>query len=123
MKTIVITGGSDGLGKAIAKELSDNKIIIIGKDEEKLVSVSNELKCDYRVCDVTDYKSVDTTIKDIVNKYESIDVLINNAGVWLAGDLVENEYEKISKADPENLEILRDAIDEALKEFLSEGEE
>lgn len=96
-KIIVITGGSDGLGKAIAKELSDNQVIIVSKNEEKLISASKELDCDYRVCDVTDYNQVDKTINDIVQKYGRIDVLINNAGVWLAGDLTETDYDKISR--------------------------
>ena len=47
MKTIVITGGSDGLGKSIAKELKDNnKIIIISNNKEKLIKISKELNCD-----------------------------------------------------------------------------
>ena len=96
-KIIVITGGSDGLGKAIAKELSDNTVIIVSKNEDKLISVSKELNCDYRVCDVTDYSQVESTIKDIVSKKGHIDVLINNAGVWLAGDLTDTDYDKISR--------------------------
>ena len=95
-KNIVITGGNDGLGKAIAKQLINNNIIIISKDEERLINTSKELNCDYRVCDVTDYKQVDSVINDIINQYGQIDVLINNAGVWLAGDLTETDYEKIS---------------------------
>ena len=96
-KIIVITGGSDGLGKAIAKELSDEKVIIVSNNEEKLVNVSKELNCNYRVCDVTDYRQVEEAINSIINEFGRIDVLINNAGVWLAGDLVENEYERISR--------------------------
>jgi len=95
-KNIIITGGSDGLGKAIAKQLINNNIIIVSKDEEKLISVSKELNCDYRVCDVTDYNQVDSTINSIIDQYGKIDVLINNAGVWLAGDLTETDYERIS---------------------------
>ena len=98
IKTIVITGGSDGLGKAIARQLKiNNKVIIISDNQEKLADVSNELNCDYRVCDVTNYEQVEATINDILDNYRNIDVLINNAGVWLAGDLTETNYEKISK--------------------------
>lgn len=96
-RIIVITGGSDGLGKAIAKRLSvDNNVIIISKDEESLVKTSKEINCEYYVCDVTDYKQVDNTINSILEKNNKIDVLINNAGVWLAGDLTETDYEEIS---------------------------
>ena len=96
-KVIVITGGSDGLGKAIARELINDDLIIISNNKEKLVETSNELNCDYRVCDVTNYNEVDNTITNIVGSYGRIDVLINCAGVWLAGDLTENGYDKISK--------------------------
>lgn len=96
-KVIVITGGSDGLGKSIAEQLSNNNIIIISNNKEKLIKVSKELKCNYKYCDVTDYNQVDKTIKEIVNEYTKIDVLINCAGIWLAGDLTETDYDKISK--------------------------
>ena len=97
-KVIVITGASDGLGKATAKLLSkDNTVIIVSRNEDKLISVSNELNCSYKVCDVTDYNQVQDTINSIVDEYGKIDVLINNAGVWLAGDLNDNDYESISK--------------------------
>lgn len=96
-KTIVITGGSDGLGKAIAKQLINNDVVILSRSEEKGKSVANELNCDYAVCDVVDYNQVDSTIKNIIKKYGKIDVLINCAGVWLDGAIETNEYEKISE--------------------------
>lgn len=97
-KVIVVTGGSDGLGKAIATDLNkDNKVIILSTNEEKLKTVSSELNCDYRVCDVTNYLEIEKVIKGIIDDYKKIDVLINNAGVWLAGDLVETEYERINR--------------------------
>ena len=59
MKNIVITGGSDGLGKTLAENLSkDNKVTILATNEAKLKDVASEVGCDYYVCDVTDYTSV-----------------------------------------------------------------
>lgn len=96
-KTIVITGGSDGLGKAIAKRLNnDSNVIIISKDKENLVKTAEEINCEYYVCDVTDYEQVNNTINKILENNNKIDVLINNAGIWLAGDLTETSYERIS---------------------------
>ena len=96
-KTIIITGGSDGLGKAIAKRLNENNnVIIISNNKESLIKTSEEINCEYYVCNVTDYKQIDNTIKSIVEKYNKIDILINNAGVWLAGDLTETDYKRIS---------------------------
>ena len=96
-KVIVITGGSDGLGKAIAKQLNDNQIVIVSHNESKVVNAAKELNSDYRVCDITDYHQVKNTINSIINQYGKIDVLINNAGVWLAGELTENTYEQIDR--------------------------
>ena len=96
-KIIVITGGNDGLGLAIARKLNNEKVIIVSQNEKKLINVSKELNCDYRVCDVTDYNQVENAINSILEEYKRIDVLINNAGVWLAGDLEETDYERISK--------------------------
>ena len=98
-RIILITGGSDGLGKATAKRLSENKenkIIILSNDEIKIKKVAKEINVDYIFCDVTDFKSIQNAINTILEKYKTIDILINNAGVWLAGDLTDCSYEKIS---------------------------
>ena len=92
MKKIIITGASDGLGKAIARELKENELILISKDENKLKELSSELNCKYYVCDLKDYNK----IEEVVSKIEEVDILINNAGIWLAGDLEENTFEQIS---------------------------
>ena len=92
MKKIIITGASDGLGKAIARELKEKELILISKDENKLKELSNELNCKYYVCDLKDYNK----IEEVVSKIEDVDILINNAGIWLAGDLEENTFEQIS---------------------------
>lgn len=92
MKKIIITGASDGLGKAIAKELKDQELILISRNEAKLRELSEELNCKYYICDVTDYNQ----ITNVMSQIDDVDILINNAGVWLAGDLEENTFEKIS---------------------------
>ena len=99
-KVIVITGASEGLGKSIAEKLlenEENKVIILSHNEDKLKNTANELNCEYELCDVTDYSNVQNTIQKILEKYNKIDVLINNAGIWLSGDITECEYERISK--------------------------
>lgn len=92
MKKIIITGASDGLGKAIAKELKDEELILISRNESRLKELSEELNCKYYVCNLADYNQ----IADVMSKIDSVDILINNAGVWLEGDLEENTFEKIS---------------------------
>ena len=103
-KVIVITGGSDGLGKTITSFLSkDNDVIIFATNEDKLSYVANENNCEYKVCDVTNYTLVESAIKDIVNKYGKIDVLINNAGIWIQGELASNDSDRIHSVIDVNL--------------------
>jgi short-subunit dehydrogenase len=66
MKTILITGGSDGLGKAIAARLAtNNKVIILSPHEDKLRVVAQELGCEYKVCDVRDYAQTEKVAQEI----------------------------------------------------------
>jgi NADP-dependent 3-hydroxy acid dehydrogenase YdfG len=100
MKNIIITGGSDGLGKALAKSLSkENNVIIISPTENKLKKVADEIGCSYKVCDVSDYEQVEKCINEI----GTIDVLINNAGLWIQDELDTNDSERINSVIDVNL--------------------
>jgi NADP-dependent 3-hydroxy acid dehydrogenase YdfG len=82
-KTVLITGGSQGYGKAIADNLvkAGFKVIIAARSEELLKQVKEEIKCeDYIVMDVTSALDWEKTFIYIKNKYGRLDVLINNAG-------------------------------------------
>lgn len=96
MKTIVITGGSDGLGQALAKKLaSENKVIILARTEAALHKTAIEIGCKYYVCDVRDARQVASTFNKISDEHGQIDVLVNNAGVITNGELVDIPDETI----------------------------
>lgn len=97
-KVVVITGGNDGLGKTLTEALSkENTVYILATNEEKLKDVSNTCNCEYKVCDVADYKVVEKTINEIIDECGKIDILINNAGLWIQGELDTNDSEKIKQ--------------------------
>ena len=103
-KVIVITGGSDGLGKTLTSFLSkDNDVIILATNEDKLKDVASENNCEYKVCDVKDYTLIESTIEDIINKFGKIDVLINNAGLWIQEELDYNDSDRIHSVVDVNL--------------------
>lgn len=98
MLNILISGGSDGLGKSIATKLSPNhRVVILSHNQEKLEAVSKEINCDFVTADVTDYSSINTAVKKVLEKYQKIDVLINNAGIWTEGKLEDNDPQKIEE--------------------------
>ena len=105
MRNIIITGGDDGLGRAIAKLLSEKEnVITVSKTKEDAIRISKAIPgAECYTCDVTKPEEVSNTIKTIIENQGDIDVLINNAGVWLAGNLTENTYEQISNCIDVNI--------------------
>ena len=104
MKTIVITGGSDGLGKTLTETFAkENNVIILATNEEKMSLVAKENNCSYKVCDVSDYEIVEKTISEIIDEYNKIDVLINNAGLWIQEELDTNDSDRIKSVIEVNL--------------------
>lgn len=97
-KVILISGGSDGLGKAIAKKLApNNQVIILAHNKTKLEAVAKEINCDFVEAELTDFNSTKTAVDQVLQKYQTINVLINNAGIWMEGGLDENDPQKIKE--------------------------
>ena len=65
--------------------VSNNKVVILSPNKEKLEKTAIELGCDFEVCDVTESSQVKTAVENIISKYSRIDCLINNAGIWIEG--------------------------------------
>lgn len=91
MKTIVITGSTDGIGKLAAIQLAKDKheIVLHGRNSEKLLKTIAEIKTlssneniSGVIADLSDVASIQKMIRDLTNTYSKIDVLINNAGVF-----------------------------------------
>jgi len=93
MKHILITGGSDGLGKITAKRLQErhHKVTILSDNPENARSAAEEIGCGYVVANVADAGAVQSAISQAEGYNGPIDVLINNAGIWIQGNLEEND--------------------------------
>lgn len=91
MKNVIITGAANGVGKAVAELLSNEKLILLDIDESNLKDLAERLNSDYYVCDVSDDKQILNIVNEISSKYEKIDCLINCAGMWISGDMSKTE--------------------------------
>lgn len=84
-KVVLITGGTHGIGLAIAKELSSQgaKVIITGRSLTKADHAITELgaKATFIQCDISIQESVSSLFKEIVSKFGGLDFSINNAGI------------------------------------------
>ncbi len=90
-KSIVVTGGNGGIGKAIALELAKQKhhVIIVSRNPDKgraaleeIKSASGNTAVDLVTGDLGAIRSVKDTANTIIKKFPRVSILINNAGIW-----------------------------------------
>ncbi len=97
-KIIIVTGASRGIGEAIARKLdkNENVLVLFGRDESKLQLVADSLNCTTHIFagDVANEEFVNNSVKSIIDKYEKVDVLINNAGVAIFKKFVDSSLEE-----------------------------
>lgn len=93
-KTVLITGGSRGLGFLLAREFARHgaRVAICARDEDTLARAHDELAAQGVLtfaipCDVTEQRQVDTLIRAVVTRFRGIDVLVNNAGTMAVGPM------------------------------------
>lgn len=101
-KVILITGASSGIGKETAMEFAKMgaNIILVARRKDKLEQVENELK-KFHVstlvcqCDVSKKEQVEQISKVVLEKFDSIDILINNAGFAIYGSVSDLSIDEI----------------------------
>jgi NADP-dependent 3-hydroxy acid dehydrogenase YdfG len=92
-KIAVITGGSSGIGKAIAQKFAENGIfcILVGRNKERLEETAALMDpmAEPVVCDLSHLDGISTLVKNINQKYRRIDILVNSAGIHLKKPMTE----------------------------------
>jgi len=104
-QTVLITGGSRGLGLALAEEFARAgvKIAICARDEQELMRARQRLEqmgvevCAV-VCDVSDHEQVQRLIDSVQQQLGGIDILVNNAGVIAVGPLLSQTVADFEEA-------------------------
>ncbi len=78
-RTVVVTGGAKGIGRAIVEQFTQlgDEVIALGRDEPALTALQTATNARAYVCDVTDEEAVSRTFGQI----NQVDVLVNNAGI------------------------------------------
>ncbi|WP_164103643.1 3-oxoacyl-[acyl-carrier-protein] reductase [Candidatus Laterigemmans baculatus] len=84
----IVTGASQGLGKAIALALGSNgaKVVCLARNAAKLADTVSEIEAgggtaEALACDVTDRAAAAAAIEDTAKRYGRLDILVNNAGI------------------------------------------
>lgn len=107
-KVALITGGSRGIGKEIAKKFALNGYNLVinyvseNTDLNKLKEDFKDTEVLFVKTDVTNYESCENMVKEAIEKFGKIDVLVNNAGITKDGLLMrmkEEDFDKVIKVN------------------------
>jgi uncharacterized protein len=95
----VVTGGSSGIGAAVARELTARgwSCVLVARGEERLRAVADELGAESEVCDVGDREAVERTASAIRERHPEIKLLVNNAGIPGRGGFLGASPERIEE--------------------------
>jgi 3-oxoacyl-[acyl-carrier protein] reductase len=96
----LVTGGSSGIGRAIAQTLaaSGSRVAITGRNEQRLRAAAAELGVHAIHADVSKETDVKRTYRELLEKFGDLDILVNNAGLGVFKNLVDlscEEFESV----------------------------
>ncbi len=111
-RVALVTGGSRGIGRKIAERFAKegyNLVINYVSDNTNIDEISNEIKGDSNIeilfvkADVTSFESCENMVKEAMDKFGRIDVLVNNAGITKDGLLMRMQEDDFTRVIDVNL--------------------
>lgn len=112
MKTVLITGGSKGLGKALVQKYATKKYQVILNYHSSLKEaqeIKREIKKQYNQdiylikCDISSEEEVKEMVKKLITKFVKIDILINNAALAIDEDIITKSAQTFKRVVNTNL--------------------
>ena len=106
-KLAIVTGAARGIGLATAKLFSQNdyKVAIVDRDKKELSNLSFTNNLMKSFCyDISDFNKVDMMYQEILEWYDRIDVLVNNAGVADFGPIEMTDFNRWNEVMKTNLD-------------------
>jgi short-subunit dehydrogenase len=124
-KSIVISGGSQGIGKALVKKFLQEgyRVFTCSRSQDKLNALANEFSNPLLhtfAADLSDKKQVQAFAAWVLNQTKTIDLLVNNSGVFLPGQIQNEEDGVLEKQIETNLYSAYHLTRAFLPSFLSQ---
>lgn len=99
MRVAVVTGGSSGIGAALARRLAARsyRCVLIARGRERLERLAAEIDGEAEPCDVGDRAAIEEVARRIGERHPAVHLLVNNAGVPGRAGFLELEPERIEE--------------------------
>ncbi|NUU59982.1 SDR family NAD(P)-dependent oxidoreductase [Paenibacillus agri] len=127
-KVAVVTGGSSGIGKAVAIELVQQgaNVVINGRREQLLVEAAKEIDptgkhIAYVIGDISDPQIAERLIAEGLSRFGRIDTLVNNAGIFISKSFTDYTKEDLESKLAVNLKGFFHVTQRAVTEMLKTG--
>jgi 3-oxoacyl-[acyl-carrier protein] reductase len=116
----LITGGSSGIGRAIAQTLvaSGARVAITGRGERRLTEAAREIGAHAIHADVAVEADVERTYREVLEKFGDLDILVNNAGIGVFKNLVDFDSKDFEAVFATNVTGAMRMAREATKHFI-----
>ncbi len=111
-RVAVVTGGSKGLGAAMASGLASAgaDLVLVSRHQEELESAAEQIMSQFGVqitChegDVTSSDRMESIVESVIQEYGRLDILVNNAGINIRGPIEALSYEEFSRVQQVNVD-------------------
>ena len=119
----LVTGGSEGIGRAIAEALTNQgcKVTITGRREDAVRNTAEELGLDWIAGDVGNEEDAVRAVSSVIDKHGRLDILVNNAGYGLFKPLVDMTLEEMEGVYRTNVFGPFLMTREAARQFIQQG--
>ena len=126
-RAAIVTGGSKGLGAAMAAGLASAgaNVLLASRHEDEAIAAAESISTDYDQqalgisADVTDEEAVDNMVQTAIDRFGHVDILINNAGINIRGpidELTPEEFKEVHDINVDGLWLCSRAIVPHMKE-------
>ena len=126
-RVAIVTGGSKGLGKAMADGLASAgaKTVLISRNQSEVDAAAAEITSDHQIestgikADVSNQGEIESVVKTVVDRYGRVDILINNAGINIRGPIDElslDDFRKVQQINVDGIWIASRAVAPQMKQ-------
>lgn len=126
-RVAIITGGSKGLGKAMAAGLASAgaKVVLVSRHQAEVETAAAEIAADYGVetfgieANVTDQAKIEAVTQTVIDRFGRIDILVNNAGINIRGPIDElslDDFRKVQQINVDGIWIASRAVTPQMKQ-------